>query len=106
MNKADRQYLTSLLQAWADNPAGNLGWALLPTGSNGVDFDSAEGAIPPRLVVSYGTEAGHFQAAGYSAVVCGPGSIAQAHQPDEFITVKEFEAGHDFMKRLVARLSA
>ena len=57
-------------------------------------------------VVSYGTEAGHFQAAGYSAVVCGPGSIAQAHQPDEFITVKEFEAGHDFMKRLVARLSA
>jgi acetylornithine deacetylase len=57
-------------------------------------------------VVSYGTEAGQFQQAGYSAVVCGPGSIAQAHQPDEFISVSEFEAGHDFMKRLVKRLSA
>ncbi len=55
-------------------------------------------------VVSYGTEAGQFQAAGYSAVVCGPGSIAQAHQPDEFITVAQFEAGHAFMERLVSRL--
>ncbi|MCB1312110.1 MAG: acetylornithine deacetylase [Sedimentitalea sp.] len=55
-------------------------------------------------VVSYGTEAGQFQAAGYSAVVCGPGSIAQAHQPDEFITVAQFEAGHAFMDRLVSRL--
>ena len=33
-------------------------------------------------VVSYGTEAGQFQAEGYSAVVCGPGSIDQAHQPN------------------------
>ena len=55
-------------------------------------------------VVSYGTEAGQFQAAGYSAVVCGPGDIAQAHQPNEFITVAQFEAGTDFMDRLVARL--
>jgi acetylornithine deacetylase len=52
-------------------------------------------------VVSYGTEAGHFQAAGYSAVVCGPGSIAQAHQPDEFIEIAQFEAGHAVMRRLV-----
>lgn len=55
-------------------------------------------------VVSYGTEAGHFQSAGYSAVVCGPGNIEQAHQPDEFITVAQFEAGADFMRRLLARL--
>ncbi|MHA6263951.1 acetylornithine deacetylase [Arenibacterium sp. CAU 1754] len=55
-------------------------------------------------VVSYGTEAGQFQAAGYSAVVCGPGDIAQAHQPNEFITVAQFNAGVDFMDRLVARL--
>jgi acetylornithine deacetylase len=55
-------------------------------------------------VVSYGTEAGQFQAAGYSAVVCGPGDIAQAHQPNEFIEVAQFKAGHDFMRRLVARL--
>lgn len=55
-------------------------------------------------VVSYGTEAGQFQAAGYSAVVCGPGDIAQAHQPNEFITVAQFNAGHAFMERLVSRL--
>lgn len=55
--------------------------------------------------VSYGTEAGQFQAAGYSAVICGPGSIDQAHQPNEFIEVSQFEAGHDFMKKLVARLA-
>lgn len=55
-------------------------------------------------VVSYGTEAGQFQEAGYSAVICGPGDIAQAHQPNEFITVAQFRAGADFMDRLVARL--
>lgn len=57
-------------------------------------------------VVSYGTEAGQFQNAGYSAVICGPGDIAQAHQPNEFITVAEFEAGQAFMEKLVSRLSA
>lgn len=55
-------------------------------------------------VVSYGTEAGQFQERGYSAVVCGPGDIAQAHQPDEFITVEQFNAGHDFMRNLLERL--
>ncbi len=57
-------------------------------------------------VVSYGTEAGQFQEAGYSAVVCGPGDIAQAHQPNEFITVAQFNAGHEFMRKLVERLAA
>ncbi|WP_298806027.1 acetylornithine deacetylase [uncultured Lentibacter sp.] len=57
-------------------------------------------------VVSYGTEAGQFQEAGYSAVICGPGSIEQAHQPDEFIAVAEFEAGQRFMQRLLEELAA
>ena len=52
-------------------------------------------------VVSYGTEAGQFQERGYSAVVCGPGDIAQAHQADEFITVAEFEAGQRFADKVV-----
>jgi acetylornithine deacetylase len=56
--------------------------------------------------VSYGTEAGQFQAAGYSAVVCGPGNIAQAHQPDEYLTVAQFERGQAFMERLLAHLRA
>ncbi len=56
--------------------------------------------------VSYGTEAGQFQEAGYSAVICGPGDIAQAHQPNEYIEVSQFEAGHDFMRKLVERLAS
>ena len=56
-------------------------------------------------VVSYGTEAGQFQERGYSTVVCGPGDIAQAHQPNEFITVAQFQQGEAFMDRLVTYLS-
>ena len=56
-------------------------------------------------VVSYGTEAGQFQAAGYSAVICGPGDIAQAHQVDEYLEVSEFKAGLGFMKRLLEALA-
>jgi acetylornithine deacetylase len=55
-------------------------------------------------VVSYGTEAGQFQEAGYSAVICGPGSIEQAHQANEFISIAQFEAGADFMERLLTKL--
>lgn len=55
--------------------------------------------------VSYGTEAGQFQDAGYSAVICGPGDIAQAHQPNEYIEVSQFNAGHDFMLKLLDRLT-
>jgi acetylornithine deacetylase len=50
--------------------------------------------------VSFATEAGHFQKAGLPTVVCGPGSIDQAHQPDEFITLEQLEAGATFMRRL------
>jgi acetylornithine deacetylase len=56
-------------------------------------------------VVSYGTEAGQFQQAGYSAVVCGPGDIAQAHQPDEYLEVSQFESGQRFMARLLEALA-
>ena len=52
-------------------------------------------------VVSYGTEGGQFQEAGYSVVVCGPGDIAQAHQANEFISVEQFQAGEAFMERLL-----
>jgi acetylornithine deacetylase len=48
------------------------------------------------------TEAGQFQAAGLSAIVCGPGSIQQAHQPDEFIERSQLEAGEAFLRKLIA----
>ncbi|MEX2520838.1 MAG: acetylornithine deacetylase [Paracoccaceae bacterium] len=57
-------------------------------------------------VVSYGTEAGQFQEGGYSTCICGPGSIEQAHQPNEYISVAQFEAGEAFMRRLIERLAA
>ncbi len=55
-------------------------------------------------VVSYGTEAGQFQREGYSVVVCGPGNIDQAHQPNEYISIEQFEAGEAFMRRLIETL--
>jgi acetylornithine deacetylase len=51
--------------------------------------------------VPYGTEAGFFQGAGWSTIVCGPGDIAQAHQADEFIEVSELERGEAFLRRLI-----
>lgn len=56
-------------------------------------------------VVSYGTEAGQFQEKDYSAIICGPGDIAQAHQPNEFLEVSQFEAGQAFMAKLVDHLA-
>lgn len=56
-------------------------------------------------VVSYGAEAGLFQNAEIPAVLCGPGSIEQAHQPDEWIEIAQLEEGAAFMRRLIARLS-
>ncbi len=52
--------------------------------------------------ISYATEAGLFQAAGLSAVVCGPGSIDQAHKANEFITLEQVEAGKAFLRKLAA----
>jgi len=53
--------------------------------------------------VAYGTEAGHFQAYGIPAVVCGPGSIEQAHRPDEFVALSELDACAAFLRKVIAR---
>jgi acetylornithine deacetylase len=57
-------------------------------------------------VVSYGTEAGLFQRVGWSTIVCGPGDIAQAHQPDEFIEISELDAGERVLRRIIEELCA
>jgi acetylornithine deacetylase len=54
----------------------------------------------PARAVSFATEAGQFQQAGLSTVICGPGSILQAHQPDEFVEISQMERGQAFMRRL------
>jgi len=76
------------------------------------EADGAAEALARRLtgdngenVVAYGTEAGQFQQAGYSACIVGPGSIEQAHQPDEFIAIEQLAQGEAFMRRLIGQLS-
>jgi acetylornithine deacetylase len=55
--------------------------------------------------VSYAAEAGQFQEAGLSTAICGPGSIAQAHQPNEFIALSQVELGTRFMADLIENLA-
>jgi len=54
--------------------------------------------------VSYGTEGGFYQGAGIATIVCGPGHIAQAHQPDEWIAQEQLDACDTFIRRLADRL--
>jgi acetylornithine deacetylase len=64
------------------------------TGANGAD------------TVAFGTEAGIFQALGMSAVVCGPGSIEQAHKPDEYLALDQLEECLVMLERLGGKLTA
>ncbi|MGH6800793.1 MAG: acetylornithine deacetylase [Methylocella sp.] len=57
------------------------------------------------IAVSFASEAGQFQLANLATVVCGPGSIGQAHQPDEYIEIAQIEACIAFMRTLAAELS-
>ncbi|HLF58749.1 MAG TPA: acetylornithine deacetylase [Alphaproteobacteria bacterium] len=56
--------------------------------------------------VSFGTEAGLYHEAGIPAVVCGPGNIAQAHKPDEYVDFDQVARCEAFMRRLMNRLVA
>ena len=51
--------------------------------------------------VSFGTEAGVFSELGFETVVCGPGSIRQAHKPNEFVDIKQLEECKRFLLNLV-----
>jgi acetylornithine deacetylase len=75
-----------------DSPAIHLAREL--TGANQVE------------AVAYGTEAGHFQSYGIPAVICGPGSIEQAHRPDEFCKLSELEACEAFLRKVIAKASS
>ncbi|HXS06237.1 MAG TPA: acetylornithine deacetylase [Rhizomicrobium sp.] len=56
--------------------------------------------------VAYGTEGGHFQSHGIPAVICGPGNIDQAHKPDEYCPLSEYEACEAFLRKVIAKASA
>ncbi|TVR63614.1 MAG: acetylornithine deacetylase [Gemmatimonadales bacterium] len=57
-----------------------------------------------RRVVSYGTEGGQFQAEGISTVICGPGSIDQAHRANEYLAVEQLEGCTAFVRGVLATL--
>jgi len=59
----------------------------------------------PVRTVSFGTEDGQFRNAGFETILCGPGSIDQAHQPDEYVEISQIERGAAMMSRLAAELS-
>lgn len=82
-----RGFALPALSPEADGSAETLARRL--TGDNG------------QHVVSYGTEGSQFQVRGYSTVICGPGDIAQAHQPDEFLSLEQLAAGEAFIDRLL-----
>lgn len=76
------------------------------------DDSSAAASLARRLtgqdevgVVPFGTEAGLYQEAGIPAVVWGPGSLHQAHKPDEFVEITQLEGCLDVLVRLVGELS-
>lgn len=87
-----RRSMTPGLEMAPDSAAESLARAL--TGDNDV------------RTAAYAAEAGLFQRAGMPAVLCGPGSIEQAHQPDEWIELSQLDEGARFMRRLIAHLSA
>ncbi len=78
------------LEPMAENAARDLVAGLL--GANAAD------------VVPFGTEAGLFQQMGMDVIVCGPGSIAQAHKPDEFVSLDQLEACLGMLDRLGQKL--
>jgi acetylornithine deacetylase len=80
------------LEPMTDSEAVALAKAL--TGENGCE------------VVSFGTEAGLFQAVGIDTVVCGPGSIEQAHRPDEFVSLDQLNQCLGMIERLIPKLAA
>jgi len=56
------------------------------------------------LTAPFGAEAGQFQRAGFATAICGPGSMDQGHQPDEFIEIVEIEKCMQFMSKLFATM--
>lgn len=86
-------------------------WAYLPPlksepGADGESFALALAQRNDSTVIAFGTEGGHFQNLEFPVVVCGPGDIAHAHKPNEFVPVEQLEACGRFMQRLSEAMSS
>jgi len=74
--------------------------------SEAADLAKAITGLNSTAVVSYCAEAGQFQEAGFSTVICGPGSIDQAHQANEYVSISQIAEGTAFIRKLISRLEA
>mgnify|MGYP001430280330 CR=1 FL=1 len=79
------------------------GGPLAPREGMAVEASTLSRSNPPRESFSFGTEAGLFQEIGISTVVCGPGSIEQAHKVDEFIELNELKKCIKFLNGLKSK---
>lgn len=79
--------------------------AFLMTESPALALLSSLGIAAAEHHAPYVAEAGQFQAADFPTVICGPGSIDQAHKPNEFIELDQIDQGGAFLRRLIKRLS-
>ncbi|CAM5222786.1 Acetylornithine deacetylase [Castellaniella defragrans] len=93
-------------------PEANIETRVLADSPSMADKDGSAKALIRRLtgndecgVAPYNTEGGHFQRAGFPVIVCGPGSIDVAHQPNEYIDTEQVDKGEAFIDRLIQELS-
>lgn len=69
------------------------------------DFIRSLTTVQELGTVAYAAEAGQFAEGGFESVICGPGSIAQAHRANEFIEKEQLAKGIEMLKKLVTKLS-
>lgn len=119
VNRQDARYVLDSLKSFANELRADMGEEtdLLTVAEGEVDgleddpSSAAVGMLSEILdttetqAVSFGTEAGIYQMAGIPAVVCGPGNIVVAHQPDEYVSLDQLEACLDMMEGLGEKLS-
>jgi acetylornithine deacetylase len=103
---AERELLPAMRAVHPDCNIETTAVGILPPFSSGDGSEATTLALKlagqnETFAVPYGTEASHFEAAGSSTVVIGPGSIDQAHQPNEFVEISELEKCIDFLGRVV-----
>ncbi len=75
-----------------------------PVDSEIVELAKALSGGNSTIKVAFGTEAGLFHEAGIPTIICGPGSIEQAHKPDEWVSLEQLAQCETFMHRLMERV--
>ena len=76
-----------------------------PADAEVTQLAAALSGLNGTIKVPFGTEGGLFSAAGIPSIICGPGSIDQAHKPDEFVALDQIARCEAFLQRLIDRVS-